>query len=188
MEQFKSLDEKYAKSILLYLLKKGEVLQKDLSHIVRNLRSLKQILDSLEADGLITITEKIIGRRAYYISLTDKGRAVAEKLREVEKISKIPPEELEKYKRIHVLQHFNVYEDHITLTDISLEGVRYVNIFARPRGDLLYFWCDMHEDTDCYHIGYLFVDEKLRSFINEQLEKNGFKLAPIYKKYVEKYW
>ncbi len=188
MEQFKSLDEKYAKSILLYLLKKGEVLQKDLSHIVKNLRSLKQILDSLEDDGLITITEKIIGRRAYYISLTDKGRVVAEQLRNAEKLAKLTPEEIERFKRMRALIHVNVYEDHITIMDIGWEDERVVNIYARPKGDVVYFWCDVDEDTDCYHIQYMFANPKLSDFVRGWIEKNGFKLAKIYQKYVDKYW
>ena len=189
MENLPSLNQRYAKAILVFLLDYPDgVMQKDLFHIVKNSATREKVLNALEKDGLVEINEYVSGRKKYNIKLTHRGQVVAKKLKEAERISKIPPEELEKYKRIHVLEHFNVYEDHVTLTDRSLEGVRYVNIYARPKGDLLYFWCDVDKEVDCYHIGYLFVDEKLRNFIKEQLKKNGFKLPKIYQKYVDEYW
>jgi len=173
--------------ILLELLK-GKRKMTELQKIIKNYPSLQKEIMILEAAGLVERKEEFERQRVVYVSLTEKGKAIAQQMRRAEKIAKMSEEELKKFRGLHYLEHFNVYEDHITLTDSSIEGVRYVNIFAKPKGDILYFWCDVHEATDCYHIGYLFVDEKLRSFINEQLEKNGFKLAPIYKKYVDKYW
>ena len=183
----KSILNKNAAAVLIKLLE-GETKMSYLQEVVRNYSTLQLTIRDLEEMGYIKTKERRERGRVIYVSLTEKGRAVAEQLRRAEKIAKMSEDELEKFRGLHYLEHFNVYEDHITLTDSSIEGVRYVNIFAKPKGDILYFWCDVHEATDCYHIGYLFVDEKLRSFINEQLEKNGFKLAPIYKKYVEKYW
>ena len=189
MDDLPSLNERYAKAILVFLLKHPEgVMQKDLFHIVKNSATREKVLKALEADELIKIETHVVGRKKYNISLTVMGQAVAEQLRQADRISKFSPEELEKYRNIHVMEHFNVYDDHITLTDRTINGVRYVNIYLRPKGDVLYFWCEMDDDTDCYHIGYLFVDDKLRNFIKEKLDKNGYKLPKIYKKYVDKYW
>ena len=82
----------------------------------------------------------------------------------------------------------NIYKDHITIMDIHMGESRIANIYAKPRGDEIYFWCDLHEDTDCYHIEYMFADPDLSDFIRNWIEKNGFKLPKKYQKYVEKYW
>ena len=189
MDELPSLNERYAKAIMLFLLDHPEgVMQKDLFHIVKNSATREKVLRSLESDGLIEITARVVGRKTYNIRLTEKGRLAAEKLREVEEVAKMDPAELEKFRNLHALQHFNMYEDHITITDISMEGVKYVNIYARPKGEILYFYCEDCGKDDCYHIGYLFFDSKLREFVKKWVEKNGYKLAPKYEKYVEKYW
>ena len=155
---------------------------------IKNYATLKLTIIDLEKDGYVKTREVFEGRKTIYVTLTEKGMAVAEKLKEAEEVAKMNPEEIEKFKNLHALEHFNVYEDHITLTDISMKGVRYVNIYAKPRGDVLYFWCEDHDADDCYHIGYVFFDTKLREFVRDWLNKNGYKLAKKYQKYVDKYW
>ncbi len=189
MGEASSLDLKYSKSILIMLLESKEPSPlTEFQKYIKNYYALKNTVEELAKDGFVTIEEKIMGRKTIFVSLTAKGRAVAKKLREAEEVAKVKPEDLEKYKNLHALQHFNMYEDHITITDISMEGVRYVNIYARPKGETLYFYCEMHDSDDCYHIGYIFFDKKLREFVKKWVEKNGYKLAKKYEKYVEMYW
>ena len=174
--------------IVLTSLLSGKKKMTDLHQEVRNYASLKLLVLELEKEGYVKTEESEEGKKTIYVSLTEKGRAVAEKLKEAEEVAKMEPGEIEKYKNLHALQHFNMYEDHITITDISMEGVKYVNIYARPRGEILYFYCDDCGKDDCYHIGYLFFDSKLREFVKKWINTNGYKLAKKYEKYVEKYW
>ena len=186
---YKSLDERYSKSILLKLLdEKKDLTITQFLDIVNSYKTIKDIIKKLEEDGLVRIEEKVMGRKTIYVSLTEKGRAVAEKLKEAEEVAKVKPEDLEKYKNLHALQHFNMYQDHVTITDISMQGVRYVNIYARPRGNVLYFYCEYCGSDDCYHIGFIFFDSKLREFVKKWIDDNGYRLAKKYEKYVEKYW
>ena len=174
--------------IALTALLSGKKKMTDLHQEVRNYASLKLLVLELEKEGYVKTEESEEGRKTIYVSLTEKGRAVAERLQEAEKIAKMESGELEKYQNLHALEHFNVYEDHITLTDISMEGIRYVNIYAKPRGETLYFYCEMHDSDDCYHIGYIFFDSKLKEFVKKWINTNGYNLAKKYEKYVEKYW
>lgn len=182
------LRNKNASAVLINLLK-GEMKMSQLQEsAIKNYSTLKLTVIDLENEGYVKTRDVFEGRKTIYVSLTEKGRAVAEKLKEAEEVAKMEPGEIEKYKNLHALQHFNMYEDHITITDISIQGVKYVNIYARPRGEILYFYCEDCGKDDCYHIGYLFFDSKLREFVKKWVEKNGYKLAPKYEKYVEKYW
>ena len=58
----------------------GNVMKKDLSGIVKSSSTLNTLLKILEKNGFIEIKEDNIGRKVFFISLTDKGREVVEKL------------------------------------------------------------------------------------------------------------
>ena len=75
-----SLSERYSNPLLSYLFTKEKCLKTDLQVIVSNIQSLDKLLIKLEKDGLVNIEKKVIGRRTYEISLTEKGRQVAEQL------------------------------------------------------------------------------------------------------------
>ena len=189
MKNLKSLDLKYSKSILVKLLEGDEpVPLSDLQIFVKNYYALKNTIEDLEKDDLVKKEEKVMGRKTIYVSLTEKGQAVAEKLKEAEEVARMEPKDIEKYRNLHALEHFNIYEDHVTITDISMQGVRYVNIYARPKGNVLYFYCEECGSDDCYHIGFIFFNSKLREFVKKWINNNGYKLAKKYQKYVEKYW
>ena len=76
-----SLDMKYAFSVLNCLLDSGQLMKSDLFRVVRNNNTLDKLIDALQSDGLVSVEEKIIGRRTYSISLTKRGRTVAGYLR-----------------------------------------------------------------------------------------------------------
>ncbi|MCD6275449.1 MAG: PadR family transcriptional regulator [Thermoplasmata archaeon] len=189
MNGFPSLDNKYAKSILIRLLNERESIPiTKFLDIASSYYALKNTISDMEKDGLVKIEEKVLGRKMIFVSLTEKGRAVAEQLKRAEQISKLSPEELERFKNMRGLIHINIYKDHITVMDVHMGEKRIANIYARPRGDEIYFWCDLHEDVDCYHIEYMFADPDLSDFIHNWIDENGFKLPKKYQKYVDKYW
>ena len=83
-----SLDLRFSKSILLRLYNEGSCLKTNLQDIVKNLYSLDKLLTSLSKDGLINIDVKAFGKNIQEISLTPKGRSVAEGLRDMGRIEK----------------------------------------------------------------------------------------------------
>jgi len=79
--------EKYYVPVLKYLLERGSVKKYDLRDIVKSSGTMDKLLPKLEAEGLISIKEKILGRRTYFVSLTKKGQAVAEQLKKAEQVA-----------------------------------------------------------------------------------------------------
>ena len=83
-----SLSEKYSNPLLSYLLTKEKCLKTDLQVIVSNIQTLDKLLIKLQNDNLIKIEKKVMGRRTFEISLTDKGHQVAEQLLNAELAAK----------------------------------------------------------------------------------------------------
>ena len=81
-----------------------------------------------------------------------------------------------------------MYEDHVSIYDIHMGEARIVDIYVRLKGDTVYFYCNMHQSDDCYHIQYMFHDVEISDFIRSWINKNGYKLAKKYQKYVDEYW
>ncbi|MHB8360182.1 MAG: hypothetical protein ACYDDC_00035 [Thermoplasmataceae archaeon] len=82
-----SLDLPYAKSVLMELLRKDGVPITTLQKIVTSYNTVKKLIDSFEKDGFVEKKELVIGRKTFQISLTPKGRSVAEQLKRAEEIS-----------------------------------------------------------------------------------------------------
>ena len=89
-----SLDLRFSKSILLKLYNEGSCLKTNLQDIVKNLYSLDKLLTSLSKDGLIKIDVKTFGKNIQEISLTPKGRIVADNLMHLEEPRVTIPEGL----------------------------------------------------------------------------------------------
>ena len=79
---FKSLDLHYSVPILVELYSAGEVYKTTIQkRVVKTLSTLDKVLEQLEFDGLITIEKKVErGNEVNWVSLTHKGRTVAENL------------------------------------------------------------------------------------------------------------
>ena len=163
-----SLDLKYSKSVLLQIYSFNEpIAKKDLGKVVKSHQVLDNLLINLERDGYIHISSNIVGPRVFKISLTDKGRAVAQKLKEAEDVSEgiIPigdvdtnikptPEVRENSKRLKFLFHFNVMDNHITLEEAEPgKSSHLFNIYIKQNshgGFVL--WCEADDSTTCWHV------------------------------------
>ena len=85
---------RFSKSIITKLYSDGNCLKTTLQNIVKNLYSLDKLLTSLSNDGLINIDVKAFGKNIQEISLTPKGRIVAENLAHMEENKITIPEGL----------------------------------------------------------------------------------------------
>ena len=127
---------KHGSSILIYLLKNGEVPITDFSKINIGPTSYYRSLSNLEADGLVKRRETINRRKIVLVALTEKGKEFTEKLVELEQVAKnaadqeaegvihidgeeinvaLTPEERENSQYLKFLFHFNVMDNHITV-------------------------------------------------------------------------
>ena len=137
--------------------------------------ALNQVLSELKNDGYIQVIEHIVGRRTYEINITDKGRAVARKLKEAEEVAESPadqeaegvihidgeeinvaltPEERENSKYLKFLFHFNVLDNHITVEEaVPGKRSRIFNIYVKQNGNGIFrLWCEQDESYECWHV------------------------------------
>ena len=162
------LDRSYAKSILILLLENnGEAKKSDFSRIATSWKTLSDIISALQHEGYLTISEQIRGRKTFEIKITDKGRAVAQKLKEAEDVSegiihidgeeinvKLTPEEQQNRKYLKFLFHFNVLDNHITVEEaVPGKPSRIFNIYIKQNGGGYFrLWCEADNSFDCWHV------------------------------------
>ena len=85
---------KHISSILIFLLEKGEIKKTDLSYVVSSPQTYHRAVEELEKEGYLIQRESIIGRKIVNVSLTPKGRIVAENLMHLEEPRVTIPEGL----------------------------------------------------------------------------------------------
>ena len=133
-----ALSSRHATVVLLYLLEKGQIKKTDLLDVISSSDSLSKSLRDMEAENLIKISVKIIGRKVIFIELTPKGRQVAEQLKKAQEIAEKPSVEIEEsspkigiteeaashVQELRLLYHTNVLDDHVTISEIPRNGGR----------------------------------------------------------------
>ena len=188
-----ALDRSYAKSILILLLSNnGKAIKSDFSVIASSQKTLSDVISALEEEGFLTISEQVLGRKTYVIEITDKGREVAEKLKEAQEVAegvihvdgeeinvRLEPEERKNSKYLKILIHSNVLDDHISVEEaIPGRPTRIFNIYIRQNGHGYFrLWCEEDNSYDCWHVkqawGYPEVQEMMTHY------KGKMKLCPV---------
>ena len=186
MESEGLFKQNYAK-IMIALLD-GPKNMSELQNIIKNYMTLSKTVLELESKGFVKSKDVVEGRKIKYVELTERGRVVAEALKKAEWLAKLPPEKIERLANTKAFIHVNSYEDHVTLKEVHLGQSRIVNVFVRPKGNKIYFYCDYDDSDDCEHIEIMFADLEISDYLRSWLNKNGYKLAKKYQKYVDKYW
>ncbi len=82
----KALSEKHSVSVLLGLLDSGEVSKMTIMRFGPSINTIDALLETLKREDLIIVKEERRGRRVFLISLTEKGRKVAEILDKIRKM------------------------------------------------------------------------------------------------------
>lgn len=168
-----SLDLKYSKSVLLEIyLHKEPVAKKDLAKVVKSHQVLDNLLLNLKKDGYVVISSNKIGPKTFKISLTDKGLAVAEKLKEADDIAlgkteiqinqmdngkidlALTNDEIEKMRLFNISYHINILDNHIIIKELILGKPTQtfnINIKKNGNGDFR-LWCEQDNSYDCWHV------------------------------------
>ncbi len=166
--------------IVLTSLLNGRKKMTDLQTNVKNYASLKLVVLELEKEGYVRTEESEEGKKRIYVSLTDKGKAVAEKLKEAEEVARMSPEELEeRRKNIHWIVDINTFVDHITAYDIHNGKKEIFNIWLKPNGKYLLLYCDKCNSYDCYHIDWALHDPVIGPELREKARKKGLKIKNL---------
>ena len=160
--------------ILVFLLS-GPKMMTEIKEIVSSYDVLRYAILELQTLGYIKKNEQREGNRRFLVSLTDKGKEVARRLKNAEEVAEIPdtqeaegvihfdgeeinvkltPEEQQNRKYLKFLFHFNVLDNHITLEEVEPgKSSHLFNIYIKQNshgGFVL--WCEEDDSTTCWHV------------------------------------
>jgi len=193
IDKLESLNERNVHPLLVFLLKRGKAKKSDLSPVISNPYKLTDLLNKLSTDGLLTIEESKFGRKSYEISLTPKGRQVAEQFKRAEEAAKgvivhenegrveIPEGSAEDWaarfteatRGMSLLYHVNVFEDHVTIGQEKDGKTHIINIYVKVNGKgIMRLWCEEDESFDCIHTQYAWSLPKVQEMYANNV-KNG---------------
>ena len=162
----------YKDEILKFIyanFKDEEIPMTKLQDIITSYYSVTSSVNSLYDQGLVNKREVILGRKTIMISLTQKGKDVAEQLLKAQEIANSPTieikemddldltmtdEEAEMAKHLNLLFHINVMDDHITVEEVKPgKPSRIFNIYVKRNGNGEFRLCCEHDDSyDCWHV------------------------------------
>ena len=177
------LAKKHVSTVLLFVLGRGTVNKTDIVSVVPSNTTVDNLVRELKGEELITVSAEFAGRKTYSISLTPKGRQVAEQLKRAEEAAKgivinewegraeIPAETAEEWakkfreatKGMSLLYHVNVYQDHVTIGQEIAGKSHMYNIYVKVNGKgIMRLWCESDEAYDCAHVQYAWTIPKVQ--------------------------
>ena len=178
------IGDKRKVQILLFLLEKGTVKKYDFLEIMKNMYIIDRHLNELEENGYIAMNR--LGM-TYQISLTEKGKLMAEQLKKMNKLPEEKEEPIagiskEKYdqmakdwKRLSALTHVNVLDDHVVLKEYNFDGQghdRLVTIYVSINHDkVMRLFCDVDQSTTCWHVQYAWTLPEVQAWVQYHLQK-----------------
>ena len=178
----------HATSILVYLLDHHDVpVTKFTKQFHISPPTAYRTLSKLEEDNLIIRKEILKKRRLVKISITEKGREVGLKLRELETVDNkdqdIIPLNQDDFnsftrntKNLAVLSHLNVLDDHVALreTNYDLNGHdRVVFVYVKLNGNgIMRLWCEVDNSYECWHVKYAWTLPDVQAMVQYQI-RNG---------------
>ena len=179
---------RHATSFLIYLLDHQDV---PITTFTRGFHisptTAYRTLSKLEEDDLIIRKEILKKRRLVKISITEKGREIALKLRELEDVDKKEPEVIPLYqedfdnfsqntKNMALLSHLNVMDDHVALreSNFDLQGHdRVVFVYVKLNGNgIMRLWCEVDNSYTCWHVKYAWTLPDVQAMVQYQI-RNG---------------
>ena len=189
MELTKILSQKHAISVLLFLLDKDSVKQNELLEVIPSNLTIEKLGNSLKEAGLINITHQIMGRKIFIYSLSERGHAIALKLKEtLEAAEEINSEEniLEvssnydnQFRNLSIHGSLNVLDDHIAINETNWDRSghnRMVNLQLKLNGNnIMRLWCEVDQTFECVHTKYAWSLPDVQAMVQNQVLKRNIK-------------
>lgn len=191
------LAKKHVSSLLIFLLDKDNVHKTDLVSVVHSNTSVDKLVNELKNEGFLLVRREFAGRNTYYISLTEKGKTTAEKLKEAQEVSegKLTTNENEshvitlsksdyekfdqKVRNLSVLSHFNVLDDHIAIRESNYDkkgDERVVFVYVKLNGNgIMRLWCEEDQSFDCWHVKYAWTLPDVQAMVQYQIQHGNAK-------------
>ena len=161
----------------------------DLKKIVSSYDVLRYIILELEQGGYISRKETFDDKRKIVVSLTDKGRQVAEQLKKAQAIAEgknvsddatveMPENWAKKWKEdtknLSLLYHVNVFEDHVTIGE-DKDGRTHVHmVYVRINGrGIMRLWCEDDDSYECIHVQYAWTLPLVQEMYSNNVKKGN---------------
>lgn len=180
---------KHAHSILLYIYEHNEIPITRLSELVKTSPTYTRTVELMTSDGLINSREVIRHRRYRLISLTDKGKALAESLIRTEQelstsncssLHILPPNYEDQFKNLSADTHLNApNDDHIAIKELNYDGAghdRVVFVYVKLNShNIMRLWCQADQAFDCVHTKYAWSLPDVQAMVQNQVLKGNIK-------------
>ncbi len=179
------MSEKYVIDTLRYIYEKGTIKKTDLLEIITSSWTLDKLVPKLEKDGLIKVEVSKMGRKTYTISLTNKGRAVAEQLKRAEEAARgenvydMPQDFDKEFENLSAMVHLNVLDDHVAITEHNYDNSgkdRIVMVYVKINGKgVMRLFCEADEVFECKHTRFAWGLPDTQEMVQNQLKKGNMK-------------
>lgn len=182
-----SLNLRFSNSVLIRLIQ-GSCLKTALQDIVKNLYSLDKLLSELEKDGLISIDKKPFGKNIQEVSLTAKGKEVAEQLKNAQlagegkltsetQTIKMPADWKDRFKGLSAMTHLNVLDDHVAIQEIDSSGktTSVVMVYVKRVNSHFELWCEKDDSKECKHVDFAWSLPHMRALIQDYIKQGKIK-------------
>ena len=179
---------KHAHSILLYIYEHNEIPITRLSELVKTSPTYTRTVELMASDGLINSREVIRHRRYRLISLTDKGKALAESLIRTEQelsisnsspLYTLPPNYEGQFKNLSADTHLNALDDRIAIKELNYDSAdhdRVVFVHLKLDGNnIVRLWCEVDQTFDCVHTKYAWSLPDVQATVQNQVLKQNMK-------------
>ena len=191
MELSKILSQKHAISVLLFLSERGSVKQNELLEVIPSNLTIEKLGNSLKEAGLINITHQMMGRKIFIYSLSERGHAVALKLKETleaaeeinneRNILEVPPNYDSLFRNLSIQGRLNVLDDHIAINETNWDRAghdRVVLVYAKLNGhNIMRLWCEVDNTYDCVHTKYAWSLPDVQAMVEIQYARGNIKKA-----------
>jgi len=181
---------KHTQAILLYIYDNNEIPITRLSELVKNSQTYSRTVHLLENDGIIKSREFVHNRLYRMISLTDKGKALAESLKQTEQVLSssdssplhiLPPNYEDQFKNLSSNAHLNVLDDRIAIKELNFDGAdhdRVVLIHLKLNGNnIVRLWCEVDQTFDCVHTKYAWSLHDVQAMVQIQYARGNINKA-----------
>ncbi|WP_443369420.1 zinc-ribbon domain-containing protein [Cuniculiplasma sp. SKW4] len=179
------------KGRILRELLSGPKMMTDLKSVISSYDVLRYNLLELQTEGYISKKESRDDKRRFLISLTEKGRKVAEQLLKAEEVAQgneienftkieVSEETANRMNELRLLFHVNVMDDHVTIEEVPRNGgrPRIFNVYIRRNGhDDFRLWCEHDDSFDCVHVEVAWTYPQVQHMVLSY--KGKVKVCPV---------
>lgn len=182
------LGKQYVTPVLIKLYE-SDAMMTELSSIVSNYSTLRLLVRDLQDAGYLTSKETFDDKRKIVVSLTAKGKRVAEQLKRAQLVaegSELPDAGAfrmphnwreQRFAGLSAMTHLNVLDDHVAIQEIDNSGKTsgVIMVYVKKINSHFELWCEKDESKECRHVDFAWSLPQMRALIEEYIRSGKIK-------------